>query len=50
MRAVMTVICAADGLAVREPTNPSQENDPGTWLPGLRARRPGVTSANPVVG
>ena len=50
MRAVMTVIYFADGLAVREPTNPSQENDLRTWLPGLRPGDLAVTSANPVVG
>ena len=48
MRAVMTVIYFADGLA--EPTNPSQENDLRTWLPGLRPGDLAVTSANPVVG
>ena len=50
MRAVMTVIYFADGLAVREPTNPSQENDLRTWLPGLRPGDLAVTSANPAVG
>lgn len=47
MRAVMTVIYFADGLRVRRPTNPSQENDLRTWLPGLRPGDPAATPVNP---
>lgn len=45
LRAVMTVIYFADGLTVQEPTNPAQQNDLRTWLPGLR---PGDLAASPL--
>lgn len=47
MRAVMTVIYFADGLRVRRPANPSQENDLRTWLPALRPGDPAATPINP---
>ena len=50
MRAVMTVIYFADGLAVQHPTNSSQETDLAQWLPGLRPGERAATPINPVVG
>lgn len=38
LRAVMTVICFADGLRIVEPETPGQRFDPQVWL---RGQKPG---------
>lgn len=49
VRAVMTVIYVADGLTVREPKNPSQQNDLATWFPGLQPGDPAASEINPLL-
>lgn len=48
-REVMTIIWFEDGLRVLEPTNPAQQSDLGTWLPGLTPGDVAATSLNPAV-
>lgn len=48
-REVMTIIWFEDGLRVQEPTNPAQQSDLGTWLPGLTPGDVAASSLNPAV-
>jgi ectoine hydroxylase-related dioxygenase (phytanoyl-CoA dioxygenase family) len=49
MRDVMTIIYVADGTRVAEPANENQENDLGTWLPGLKPGDLVGSALNPLV-
>ncbi len=50
MREVMTVIWFADGLSALEPSNPMQENDLATWLPGVAPGGEAASALNPLLG
>lgn len=49
VRAVMTVIYFADGLAVREPENPNQAGDLASWFPGLKPGDLASSELNPLI-
>lgn len=48
-RRAMTIIYMADGIRLKQPENPNQQNDREAWCPGAAVGEPVATALNPLL-